>query len=60
MDAIQTMQTARALLDAQGGKAEAEAARRAREFDAKGQAGEAETWARIRQAIRQMRGPHQG
>jgi hypothetical protein len=57
MDAIQTMQTARALLDAQGGRAEAEAARRAREMAAAGRSGEAETWQKIRQAIRQLRGP---
>lgn len=59
MNTIQTAQTARALLDAQGPRAEAEAARRARRFDAAGQHGEAEAWTRIRQAIRQMRGPNE-
>ncbi len=59
MNTIQTAQTARALLVAQGPRAEAEAARRARRCDAAGQHGEAETWTRIRQAIRQMRGPNE-
>lgn len=57
MDTIQTTRTARALLDAQGPRAEA--ARRARRCDAAGRHGEAEDWTRIRQAIRQMRGPNE-
>jgi hypothetical protein len=50
---------ARALLDAHGSKAAAEAAQKARSFEEKGDAEEAATWRHIEAAIKQMLGPHQ-
>ena len=60
MDAMQTTQYARALLSSHGGKAEAEAAQKMRDCQAAGKTDEAEDWKRIRLAIMEMRGPHQG
>lgn len=60
MDAIKITEYARALLDSHGGKAEAEVARKMRECMEAGKTGEAEDWQAIRQAIHEMRGPHQG
>ncbi len=59
MDAIQTTQYARALMQARGSKAIADAAQRMRENEAKGNTAEAENWRRIRLALAEMRGPHQ-
>ncbi|MBT8409603.1 MAG: hypothetical protein KJN93_08260 [Alphaproteobacteria bacterium] len=47
---------ARALYDAHGNKAEAEAAQKAREFETAGDTKEAENWHAIRKAIRELRG----
>jgi hypothetical protein len=47
---------AKRLLDAHGGKAEAEAAAKARQFEEKRDAEQAENWRRIRAAISEMRG----
>lgn len=47
---------AKRLLDAHGGKAEAEAAAKVREFENKNDADQAETWRRIRAAISEKRG----
>lgn len=47
---------AQRLLDAHGGKAEAEAAAKVREFEGKNDADQAETWRRIRAAISEKRG----
>ncbi len=60
MDALKTAQHARALYSAHGDKAEAEAAQKAREFEAAGNAEEAQNWQAVRASIRQMRGPNQG
>lgn len=60
MDAIQTAEYARALLSAHGPRAEAEAARKARESQTAGRKDEAENWNAIRQAVMQRRGPSQG
>lgn len=60
INAIQTAQYARALLQAKGGKAEAEAAARARHCEQTGKTIEARDWTRVRQAIRAKRGPLQG
>lgn len=59
MDAIQTTQYARALLDAHGPQAEAEAAQKARACEAAGKRSEAEDWTRIRRVINSLRGPRQ-
>ncbi len=59
MDAVNVTEYARALLDAHGGRAEAEAARRMQQARATGRSEEAENWKRIRLAISEMRGPHQ-
>lgn len=47
---------AKRLLEAHGGKAEAEAAAKVREFEEKNDEAQAETWRRIRAAISEMRG----
>ena len=47
---------AKRLLDAHGGKAEAEAAAKVREFEDKNDAEQAETWRKIRSAISEQRG----
>lgn len=47
---------AKRLLDAHGGKAEAEAAAKVREFEEKNDVEQAETWRKIRAAISEMRG----
>lgn len=60
MDAIKTTEYARALLSAHGDKAAAEAARKMRACQDAGRTDEAEDWKRIRLAISEMRGPHQG
>ena len=60
MDALKTAQYARALCSAHGDKAEAEAAQKAREFEAAGNEEEAQNWQAVRASIRQMRGPNQG
>ncbi|EEX10582.1 conserved hypothetical protein [Ruegeria lacuscaerulensis ITI-1157] len=60
MDALKTAQYARALYSAHGDKAEAEAAQKAREYEAAGNVEEAQNWQAVRASIRQMRGPNQG
>ncbi|WP_397542692.1 hypothetical protein [Roseovarius salis] len=60
MDAMRTTQYARALLNSHGARAHVEAARRMRECEQTGRRKEAEDWKRIRLAISEMRGPHQG
>ncbi|SLN24744.1 hypothetical protein PEL8287_01142 [Roseovarius litorisediminis] len=59
MDAIKTAEYANALLSTHGGKAEAEAAQKARECKEAGRTAEAADWTAIRNAIRQRRGPNQ-
>jgi hypothetical protein len=50
---------ARQLLEAQGFKAIAEAAQKARVFEQQGNNEQAQTWRRIEAALMQMRGPHE-
>ena len=49
---------ARQLLEAQGFKAIAEAAQKARAFEEQGDSEQAQTWRRVEAALMQMRGPH--
>ena len=49
---------ARRFLGTHGDKAEAEAARRAADFEKQGDRQEAQDWRRIQAAISSMRGPH--
>ena len=58
MKATKIVEHARQLLDARGDRAEAEAAQRAIDLEAKGKAADAENWRRVRAAIREMRPPH--
>ena len=50
---------ARQLLEAHGGKAVAEAAKRAGDFEQQGKNEQAQTWRRIEAALKLMRGPHE-
>ena len=50
---------ARQLLEAQGFKAIAQAAQKARAFEQQGDNEQAQTWRRIEAALMQMRGPHE-
>ena len=59
MEIAKVTEFARALYNAQGDKAEADAARKAREHEEAGDSNEAEKWRAIRRAISQMRGPHE-
>ena len=59
MDTAKITEYARALYTAHGGKAEAEAAQKARAEEEAGNAEEAAKWAQIRLAIKEMRGPHE-
>lgn len=59
MNTIQTSEYARALLAAHGDRAEAEAARKMRNYKAAGQIKEADNWAAIRKAVMERRGPRQ-
>jgi len=51
---------ARQLYEAHGPKAAAEAAQKARAFEDKGDQEQSLTWRHIEDAIKLMRGPHQG
>ncbi len=55
MDQVKITEFARALLDAHGDRAEAEAAQKAAELEKAGQADEAKQWAQVRKAIHEMR-----
>jgi hypothetical protein len=59
MDVKHVAEYARALYEAHGETAEAEAARRARDCEEAGQTQEAETWRSVRRAITEMRGAHE-
>lgn len=59
MEISKVTEYARSLYDAHGNKAEAEAARKARELEDAGNQEEAETWRAIRRAIAEIRGPHE-
>jgi hypothetical protein len=59
MDLKQTTQYARSLLEAHGGKAEAEAAQKMNAAEEAGKADEAEDWRAIRESIRALRGANE-
>ena len=59
MLAMEIQEHARKLLDAHGEKALAEAAQKAKAFEAQGDKEQAQTWRRIEAALREMQGPHE-
>ena len=59
MDNAKIAEYARALYDAHGDKAEAEAAQKARKHEEMGETSEAESWRAVRRAIREFRGAHE-
>lgn len=59
MEMAKITQYARALYEAHGDKAEAEAARKAKACEGAGDASEAETWRAVQRAIREIRGAHE-
>ena len=59
MDITKIHEYARALYDAHGNKAEAEAAQKAKKHEDAGETAEAETWRAVQRAISEMRGPHE-
>lgn len=59
METQKIAQYARALYDAHGDKAEAEAAQKAKQHEEAGELSEAKDWHAIRAAIREIRGPHE-
>ena len=59
MDGEKIVEYARALYNAHGDKAEAEAAQKAQVCDEAGKADEAQDWRAIRTAIKEMRGAKQ-
>lgn len=59
MDSNEIFDYARKLLEAHGSRAEAEAAQNASKLDTEGKYEEAGTWRRIREAIHEMRPPHE-
>lgn len=58
MNETEIHEYAASLLDAHGDVAEAEAAKKARELEEKGENEQAADWQRIRAAIATLRGPH--
>ena len=59
MKATEIEEYARQLWETSGAKAVAEAARKARTFEEKGDKEQAETWRRIEAALMQMKGPRE-
>lgn len=59
MEMAKIAEYARALYEAHGDEAEAEAARKARQHEDAGEDDDAETWRAVRRAIAEMRGPHE-
>ena len=59
MEMSKVNEYARALYEAHGDKAEAEAARKAKGHEEAGDASEAETWQAVRRAISELRGAHE-
>ncbi len=59
MKIAEITQYARALYEAHGDKAEAEAAQKAKTLNDAGDATEAETWRAVQRAIREIRGAHE-
>ncbi len=60
MDKTKISAYARALYDVHGGRAEAEAAQKARQLEEAGETGEAETWRSVQLSIKELRGARQG
>ena len=60
METSKISEYARALYDAHGDKAEAEAAQKAKHHEDAGEVKEAANWRAVRAAIREIRGAHQG
>ena len=58
MQTTKVAEFARALLDAHGDRAEIEAARNAQDAETGGDSQLAESWRRVRAAIRELRPPH--
>lgn len=58
MLAVEIQEHARAMREAYGDKAVAEAAQKAKAFERQGDKEQAETWRRIEAALQQMLGPH--
>ena len=58
METVKIAEYARALFDAHGDKAEAEADQKASNLRAEGKAGEAEQWEKVRKAIHELRSGH--
>ncbi|MGB5214380.1 MAG: hypothetical protein WBN88_12150 [Anderseniella sp.] len=58
METVKIAEYARALLDAHGDKAEAEAAQKASALKAEGKVGEAEQWEKVRKTIHELRSGH--
>ena len=59
MEVAKITEYARALFEAHGDKAEAEAAQKAKQYREEGNDAEAKTWQSIRKAISEMRGAHE-
>ena len=59
MEVSKVSEYARALYEARGDKAEAEAAKRAKQHEESGEEGDAADWNAIRAAIRTIRGANQ-
>ncbi len=60
MNATEIQEHARKMWEISGPQAVAEAAQKAREFEAKGDAEQAETWRRIESALMLRKGPREG
>lgn len=60
METSKVAEYARALFEAHGDKAEAEAAQKAKHHEDAGDVKEAQVWRAVRAAIREIRGAHQG
>ena len=58
MNMLMIAEQARALLDAHGDKAEAEAAQKAASLKVEGKADEAAQWEKVRKAIHELRSGH--
>lgn len=58
LDTLKIAEQARALLDAHGDKAEAEAAQKASTLKAAGKTDEAAQWDKVRKAIHELRSGH--
>ena len=59
MELSKITEYARALYEAHGDKAEAEAAQKAKQYEEAGDTEEAKTWQAIRMAVSEMRGAHE-